>query len=658
MAALARSRRPSVRERRGARQQPPRPPAAVGPSFDRAAQLICGVVVLAAAVVYWLTAARDIVVGDTAELAAAAIAVGVAHPPGYPLLMLLGHALGDLPAGPLPFRLNLLAVACDAAAVGVVYLTAYRLVGDRVAAGLAALLLAFTPLFWTWSLAFEAFPLNNLLAAGLVYFVVRWHEEPERWLPLVGAALLAGFGLANHQTIVLLGPAVLYLLWRRRDVLRARPVIVLAGAAALVVGLLPYAYVPFAAAGQPYWNWGGVQSFGDLLALMTRQTYGTAQLATGVFQGGSPLDRIVAFATSFTPPEGALIVLGWVAAYRLRRWYALFAALAFVFVGPVFVGFANINLATPGARFILERFFLLGHVVAAPMIAFGFVRALEILEGSLGGRTHPLPNPPPSKGRGLFPFSPGEGRLGWGGPLATTQVVLAAILLAFIAWTIGSSYARIDQSQNLIARTFGEDVLASLPQDGVLLVNGDETVFPVGYLQAVENHRPDVTMVMMGLLSNDWYVRQLQAPRRRLQVPFARLDGRTGTLASLVAANPGRQFALVGPTVDDSIRQGYLVYGPGLVGEIHPSGAALPLAQLVDDAERLSRLYSPPTLAEVKPGTFERGILTQYAAGPFRVGSELERAGVRDAARAWYQRALAIDPELSQARDGLARVSS
>src|SRR5205807_7743238 len=97
---------------------------------------------------------------------------------------------------------------------------------------------------------------------------------------------------------------------------------------------------------------------------------------------------------------------------------------------------------------------------------------------------------------------------------------LVVAVVVFVGVTVALAYRGIDQSSNLIARTFAEDVLLSVPQGGVLLENGDETAFPVGYLQAVENHRRDVTMVMMGLLSEDWYVRQLREPSRGLQVPF------------------------------------------------------------------------------------------------------------------------------------------
>src|SRR5437762_599011 len=130
-----------------------------------------------AGVLYFLTAARDIVVGDSPELIMAAVTLGVAHAPGYPLFTMLGHLFSVLPFGSIPFRVNLLSVACDALAVGVIYLAALRLTKSKLAAAIAALLLAVNPNFWEWSLAAEVFPLNNLLAATLILLLIAWHEQ-------------------------------------------------------------------------------------------------------------------------------------------------------------------------------------------------------------------------------------------------------------------------------------------------------------------------------------------------------------------------------------------------------------------------------------------------------------------------------------------------
>src|SRR5947207_8208819 len=85
-----------------------------------------------AGVLYFLTAARDIVVGDSPELTMAAVSLGVPHPPGYPLFTMFGHLFSLLPFGAIPFRVNLFSVVCDALAVGVIYLAALRLTKSQL----------------------------------------------------------------------------------------------------------------------------------------------------------------------------------------------------------------------------------------------------------------------------------------------------------------------------------------------------------------------------------------------------------------------------------------------------------------------------------------------------------------------------------------------
>src|SRR5436190_8034614 len=273
-----------------------------------------------AGVLYFLTAARDIVVGDSPELTMAAAILGVAHPPGYPLFTMVGHIFSLLPLGPIPFRVNLLSVICDALTVGIVFLTAFRLSQSRLASAMGALVLALNPLFWSWSLVAEVFPLNNLLASLLIYLLVIWHNEPERFGVLIAAFFVGAMAMTNHQTIVLLAPAICFLFLRRRAAL-FRPRSLALCLTALLLGLLPYAYVPWAAARHPAYSWGEVSSAGDLFALIMRQNYGTLHLASASHQGGSSLDRIFALCVSFGALIGLLGILGLVYAYRHRRWY-------------------------------------------------------------------------------------------------------------------------------------------------------------------------------------------------------------------------------------------------------------------------------------------------------------------------------------------------
>ena len=586
------------------------------------------VVATAAGILYFLTAARDIVVGDSPELIMAAVTLGVAHAPGYPLFTILGHLFSLLPVGSIPFRVNLLSVVCDALTIGVVYFSTFRLTRSQLAAAFAALLLAVDPIFWEWSLAAEVFPLNNLLAAVLILLLVAWHQHPERSAFLIAAFFVAGLALTNHQTIVLLGPAFCFILWRRRSFLLARPSLLAIGAAVFVVGLLPYVYVPWAAAHHPVHNWGNVSSFHDLLRLIARRSYGSKLVTTPGYTGGPPWDRLAALCVSFGPVIGVLIILGAVQAFQRARWYFWFSLVAFIFSGPFFVWITDLNLsAAPSALFVLQRFFVLPRIVLAPLIAFGVLALAQFIARSTSATA-----------------------------LSALRIV-AAVCLVAVAIMVAATYRPIDQSQNFIARHFAQDVFNTTRPGSILLVNGDGLAFPLMYLQQVENAGKETTLVVIPLLLGDWYVRQLQERYPGLRIPFDRYDPQSNNIKIFVEANSSRTIAIAGAIGNDhSLDLNFWPYQQGLLITVVPKSQDVPLDTLLAQNEQLLSRCHPPAPGSVRANTFEADILNVYAYPAFTIAATCERAGLKAEARTWYERALAINPQFSQARQALVRV--
>jgi hypothetical protein len=583
---------------------------------------------LLAGSVYAATAARDIVVGDSGEFLAAAATLGVAHPSGYPLLVLLGHAFSWLPFGPLAFRINLLAVACGAATVGLIFSITRRFGVRSLPAAIAALTLAFNPLFWEWSLAVEAFPLNNLLAAALIYCLVRWDAEPERTGFLIRAALCGGLGAANHLTIVFLIPFVLVVMWRRRAHVGGRTLA--ACVIAVALGLLPYLYIPWAASRSPFINWGNISSAADLLRHFLRSDYGTGRLVAAGAPAGSPLERLISLGASFTLLEAALVVLGAIEAYRRRTWYFWGFVLSFAIAGPAFAAYANIDVTNAPLLWALRRFFLLPHVILAPLAGLGAMTLMNVVASRLAA-----------------------------GRQRTAEVAVAVCVFVLIGVTAAFHRAAIDQRRNHVARVFAEDVLATLRPNSVLLGLGDEVVFPVAYMEAVERQRPDVTLVMLGLFrSFGWYVAQLRARDPSLAIPFDRYDpsNPAATLRALVEANPGRPFALVGAPTDTSLTGVYWLYRRGLVEEIEPMSRDIGLDAAADENNRLLNSYRIPDPAKIRRNTFEIAILAKYVKGPAAMGDQFALAHLDRQAEAWYRRALAIDPDAVDVRRALEKL--
>ena len=66
--------------------------------------------------------------------------------------------------------------------------------------------------------------------------------------------------------------------------------------------------------------------------------------------------------------------------------------------------------------------------------------------------------------------------------------------------------------------------------------------------------------------------------------------------------------------------------------------------------------HARPAAGTARMNTFEADIVTIYTFPELRLGNLCEGAGLTDQARVWYQRALAINPQFSQAREALTRL--
>ncbi len=243
-------------------------------------------------VLYAALAARDVMFGDGPELTSAAILNTVAHPPGYPLWIMLGHLASLLPAGPLPYRVNLTACVSHSLTVGLVYASAYVLTKRQLPALIAAIVLGLgSPLFVVWSLQAEVFSLTDTFAAAIVLLSLMIIDQPRRWQLVIALAVIFGLGLSHQTTLLLLGPAALWALWCARRAIpctaQAAAVAFLAAALLLVGFALPYVHTLIISQHIP-WQLGRARSLSELLWVIERRDYGGAFSLVGVTaaQGG------------------------------------------------------------------------------------------------------------------------------------------------------------------------------------------------------------------------------------------------------------------------------------------------------------------------------------------------------------------------------------
>ena len=187
----------------------------------RAALIVC-LVVLAG---YIASLAPTVTFWDAGEFIAATKILGIPHPPGTPLFVLMGHVWATLlPIGAWEYRTNLLSASFSAAAAGAWFLVVHEsLAGAKGAegardwtrllgAGAAAIIGAFSFTNWQNSNETEVYAVGTFMIAASCWLALRWRAaRGTRRAPvyLLLIVYLQGLSVANHLLALLVGPAVI-----------------------------------------------------------------------------------------------------------------------------------------------------------------------------------------------------------------------------------------------------------------------------------------------------------------------------------------------------------------------------------------------------------------------------------------------------------------
>jgi len=248
----------------------------------RNARGVAWVVSLAALWVYVMTLSPTVAWRnygeDSGDLLVASATLGIPHPTGYPLYVLLGRLAGFLPLGALAFRINL--VSAIAGAVSVFFLARLTLelagapfrLGAWLASATAGLLYAFSTGAWSQSTVAEVYALNAAFFGAILWALARADRTGEfRWLAL--SAFLFGLGLTNHLLLLAAGPALVIVIARRI----ASGSIGVAGTVLLLLlviwGVSLDAYLPIRASCGPEFSWGVPNTPSRLFWVLTGRQY-------------------------------------------------------------------------------------------------------------------------------------------------------------------------------------------------------------------------------------------------------------------------------------------------------------------------------------------------------------------------------------------------
>ncbi|MGQ9805144.1 MAG: glycosyltransferase family 117 protein [Chlorobiales bacterium] len=446
---------------------------------------------------YVLTLAPSVTFTDSGELAAACASLGVAHPTGYPLFVVLGFLWSSLPLPvPIIFKLNLFAAFCTALAsmiffelilffLSVVQERALQLPKETKAtkkkksnrksespfvplerkslvliALASSLLFAFSRTVWAQATAIEVYSLHLVMLTLSILLFLRFTlaKEPQLKSMLIWALIL-GLGFTNHLTMILLAPAMIYFYFQRFGFTKEAFMRIAMMSIPFALGLSVYLYLPIRSAMYPEFNWGEVhRGFDKFFYHVSGKQY-----QVNLFNGNwEPQAKMFIFLLPFELAfVGILLAIyGAVRLFQVDRSLAWFMMLL-VFGSALYA--VNYNVHDADSYFLLA---FLGLILLAAVGVFFFAQLRN-------------------------------------------EIAKFSLLLPLIA--IAINFNHNDKRDETLVLDYTKTMLESVePNALVLSAQWDYFCSAFWYLQRFEGYRPDVVMIEKELLRRTWYVRKVQ----------------------------------------------------------------------------------------------------------------------------------------------------
>jgi tetratricopeptide (TPR) repeat protein len=482
-----------------------------------------GIVFLVALALYSWTLAPTVTLTDSGELIVVAQSLGIAHPPGVPLWIILAHLASLVPFGNVAVRINFssalfAAVACAmlTLAVAELTITASHLITSkrrkRVAqesktaeeSGLArllvaapaldaGLLMAFSRTLWSYATITEVYALNTLLILVIFFLMLRWRRRivggrthistasntGQAATPitrhdtyLYAAALVFGLALGvHHVTVALTLPAIAVIVFRTQGAkfFTSRRLVY---AALISIGALAavYAYLPLAASRSPVINWGHPRSLQEIWWHVTGRQYQVYFSFKPDIMGAqfAELCRMALreFGFPWLPLSLVLAFAGFVDAFKRDRttfWFLLSIIIA--------------DLA-----------YALSYEIAEDKDAYYLPTFISIaIAAGLGIRC-------------MIQWTVSKPV-----PVGKLSVVVGAVVLLVCATTLAANWPFNNRRQYFIAHDYVENLLSVIAPNSLLLTLDWQVVSPMLFAQKIEQRRRDVKVVDINLLRRSWY---------------------------------------------------------------------------------------------------------------------------------------------------------
>ena len=440
---------------------------------------------------------------DSPEFVTAANTLGIAHPPGYPLFMMIGRLFALLPL-PACFRINLLS-ALFAALVSVLI---YYLLNNEFKLPASA---SFT-FALAWMAGNTAYPgalsaktgVYELAAVFLLAILACLLRG--NWIP---AAFLFGLSLGNHwMSMAAYMPGLAYLAYKKSSREPWNTCKWTKAALFCLLGLSVYLFLPLRSINGPLVNWGNPSNWTLFFQHVSRyvdqgKDFSPAPsfwLKDFIFYLFSAVKEFWGF--------GLLVVFGLFFEYKKNPPRALGLVIAWAGLITAISVFSKYS----GEKLYLFQDYSISSMVFVLLFsALGFWDCVTFLKAR-----------------------------------SASVRIIPMILLVLCLWGVGYRVATQGESHYTYTYDFALNSWKSLPSNSLYFCSGDAIEFPCWYLQWIEGKRPDLC-VAGSSLSMDWFRINLALSHPGLIVPEAKyIAGRAyfyGPLSlAMIKGNPQKNI--------------------------------------------------------------------------------------------------------------------
>lgn len=338
--------------------------------------------------IFLITLPPTIYIGDSGELISSSFTLGIGHPPGYPLYLMIGKIFSQIPIGDIAFRYNLLsatlAILVFASLYKICYLfikTIFKNISDfilKITCLSISIMFCLSYIFWSQAGNAKGgiYILSHLVFILTIYFFFKYLDKKKNKF-LILSIYLSGFLPAIHFTT---SGVVVFIILASVFIIKnfSFKKIFIIFILFLISFITPFLYLFLRAVHYPLIHWHEIDTFNQIIGYLLRKPYAIKTAIPFNFDIATfkiknyigQLLRCYSFLTVF-------IIWGMILLYRYNKIFFYFF-ISFFLSNIAAVIFLTGNSFSPFMIYVNKNFYIFIDIILLIISSLGLYNFFSI----------------------------------------------------------------------------------------------------------------------------------------------------------------------------------------------------------------------------------------------------------------------------------------